>query len=84
MCPYVCDLPACCELPFCGLLKCYWKFFFVHLSHRSVAGFNSLTIGPDNIIRRLQGMQTEAAVVLSNRQRQKVGLTIHVFFTLNL
>ncbi len=49
-----------------------------------VAGLNSLTIGPDNIIRRLQGTQTEAAVVLSNRHRQKVGLTINVFFTLNL
>ncbi len=38
-----------------------------------VTGLNSVNIGPDNIIRRLQDMQKEAAVMLSNRQRQKGG-----------
>ncbi len=39
----------------------------------NVTGLYSLTSGPDNIIRRLQDTQKEAAVVLSNRQRQKGG-----------
>ncbi len=58
------------------ILRCN---FCIVEDNAGVAGLNSLTIGPDNIIRRLQGAQKEAAVVLRNRQRQKVGLTINVF-----